>query len=88
MTKEDELYFDTYSLLFNTDGWKQLVKDFEGMGHLLNQVELTSTVDELHFKKGQLNIIAQILNLETTTSAAKEAALADEEDLNADAEWL
>ena len=86
MTKEDEIYFDNYFTLFNEAGWKQLVKDFEAMGHLINQVELTSTVDELNFKKGQLNIIAQILNLETTTSATKEAAKADEEDLNANAE--
>ena len=80
MTKEDEIYFDNYFGLFRNKGWQQLVEEYKAQGNVINIVELTKDGDDLNFRKGQLNIIGAIVNLEKYITDTHQAALDADED--------
>jgi len=65
MSQELETYFNNYFAMFRSEGWKQLVSDLSGNVAQINSVEMTTDNDNLNFRKGQLAILATILNLET-----------------------
>lgn len=65
MDKETQEYYDTYFSLFASDGWKQLVSDFGNNVLQINSVEAAKDSDDLFFRKGQLNILGHLLNLQT-----------------------
>jgi hypothetical protein len=48
------------------EGWKELMKELSANALNINTVEATRDNDDLNFRKGQLNILAFILNLEST----------------------
>ncbi len=64
MDKETQEYYDTYFSLFASDGWKQLVSDFGNNVLQINSVEAAKDSDDLFFRKGQLNILGHLLNLQ------------------------
>ena len=66
MDKEVEQYHNTYFDLFSTDGWKQLIEELRQNAFVINSVEATKDKNDLHFRKGQLNVLAHLLNLEAT----------------------
>tara|TARA_R110000751_G_scaffold99853_3_gene193422 strand:- start:910 stop:1170 length:261 start_codon:yes stop_codon:yes gene_type:complete len=70
--KELEAYYNTYRDLFVTDGWKQLVTDLLQNANVINSVESTKDREDLYFRKGQLAILAHVINLETQLQAAEE----------------
>ncbi|MEL0015520.1 MAG: hypothetical protein VW715_09920 [Rhodospirillales bacterium] len=74
MTKELEVYFANYFEMFRLEGWKQLIKDLSENVAQINSVELTTDNDNLHFRKGQLAILATLLNLEAQIQTAEQAA--------------
>jgi hypothetical protein len=79
--QETQQYYDAYFSLFITDGWKQLVQEFTDNAIQINSVEATKDADDMYFRKGQLNILAHLLNLETIVKTNyEEAAKASEED--------
>jgi hypothetical protein len=65
MTQELETYFNNYFAMFRSEGWKQLISDLQSNVGQINSVEMTTDNDNLNFRKGQLAILATILNLET-----------------------
>ena len=65
MTQELEDYFNNYFAMFRSEGWKQLISELHNNVGQINSVEMTTDSDNLHFRKGQLAILATILNLET-----------------------
>jgi len=69
-----ESYYDTYNDLFITDGWKQFVEDFTEKAVIINSVEATNDGDDLHFRKGQLNIIASMVHLQDLVDYARTEA--------------
>ena len=69
---ELEIYFREMNELFRMDGWQSLIKDLTLNLPLINSVENTKDDKDLYFRKGQLNIIGTILNLEETTRAGQE----------------
>jgi len=75
MTKELEVYFANYFEMFRSEGWKQLMKDLGQNVAQINSVELTTDNDNLHFRKGQLAILATLFNLETQINNAEKDAL-------------
>jgi chaperonin cofactor prefoldin len=79
MTKELEAYYNTYFDLFRTDGWKQLVNELKDNAIALNSVEGVKDENDLYFKKGQIAVLANLVNLETTITNAFE-------EINSDAE--
>jgi hypothetical protein len=70
--KELEAYYNTYRDLFVTDGWKQLVNDLVQNARVINSVENTKDNEDLYFRKGQLAILAHIINLEAQIQTAEE----------------
>ena len=81
MDQETQAYYDKYFSLFLTDGWKQLMEDFNTNAMQINSVEATKDSDDLHFRKGQLNILAHLLNMEIIVKTNyEEASKPPEED--------
>ena len=81
MDQENQAYYDKYFSLFMTDGWKQLMEDFGSNVANINSVEATKDSEDLQFRKGQLNVLAHLLNLENImTTNYEEATKPTEED--------
>ena len=81
MDQETQEYYDNYFSLFMTDGWKQLIQEFGSNTVQINSVEATKDSNDMYFRKGQLNILAHLLNLETiVTTNYEEATKPQEED--------
>lgn len=69
MASETEEYYNKYFDLFQKDGWKQLVEELQQNALVINSVEATKDSNDLYMRKGQLNVLAYILNLEATINA-------------------
>jgi hypothetical protein len=79
--QETQQYYDAYFSLFITDGWKQLVQEFTDNAVQINSIEAAKDANDMYFRKGQLNVLAHLLNLETIVKTNyEEAAKASEED--------
>ena len=66
MDKSDEKYYEDLQDMFMTAGWKELIKELSANALQINSVEATKDNDDMFFRKGQLNILSFILNLEST----------------------
>ena len=80
MDQETQTYYDQYFSLFLTDGWKQLVQDFSNNALQINSLEAVKDADDMHFRKGQLNVLAHLINMETIVSTNYEEATKTEND--------
>ena len=69
LDQETQQYYDNYFTLFSTDGWKQLTEELTQNALVINSVEATKDENDLYMRKGQINVLAYILNLEATTNA-------------------
>jgi len=78
---ELETYFEHMNDLFRTEGWKALIKDLSLNVPLINSVESTKDDKDLYFRKGQLNILGTILNLEETTRIGQEESQREDDPL-------
>jgi hypothetical protein len=63
--------------LFRSEGWKQLLDDLSSNAVMINSVEVTKDLEDLHFRKGQLSVIANLLNLEAQIDTAEQQQLED-----------
>lgn len=70
MTPNDEVYYNNYFDLFNHEGWKQLLEELTINGSSINSIVPVKDVEDLFFRKGQLNIVSSILNLQNTIEAS------------------
>jgi hypothetical protein len=66
--KEVEEYYNKFFDLFMTDGWKQLIEELRQNALAINSVEATKDSNDLYIRKGQLMVLAHMLNLESTIS--------------------
>ena len=71
MNKGDEEYFGNLKLMFQSPGWKLLMIDLHNNAAAINSVENTTDVNDLFFRKGQLAVIANLLNLEDVIQRAE-----------------
>lgn len=62
----DEEYYNIMDEMFASDGWKQLMEELADNASNINSVEATKDENDLFFRKGQLNSLSFILNLEST----------------------
>lgn len=74
MTPETEKYFRDLNDMFRSDGWKILLGDIQASAANVNSVEGTKDEQDLFFRKGQLAVMANILNLEAQVAAAQQQA--------------
>ena len=77
--KDLELYYRNIRDMFGTDGWKQLMEDLKSNAMVINSVEAAKDNEDLYFRKGQLAIIANLLNLEAQIDATEAEALKEDE---------
>ena len=80
MDRETQEYYDNYFSLFIEDGWKQLMEDFDSNFTNINSVEATKDPNDMYFRKGQLNILSHLLNLESIINSNYEEANKTEDD--------
>lgn len=81
MDKELEIYYNHYFDLFRNEGWKQLLEDLKNNALVINSVESLKDEADMHFRKGQLQILASLLNLEATINNAHEELTNDVESI-------
>jgi hypothetical protein len=74
MTPETEKYFRDLNDMFRSEGWKILLGDIQASAIGVNAIENTKDEQDLYYRKGQLAVMNNILNLETQVSAAQEQA--------------
>lgn len=76
MTTDVELekYYRSFEEMFRSDGWKNLLQDLQGSANTVNSVEACQDDKDLYFRKGQLVVMANLLNLEAQIETAKQQA--------------
>jgi|TARA_R110000787_G_scaffold70019_2_gene155664 hypothetical protein len=77
--KDLEKYYDGYREMFITSGWKQLQEDLTQNASIIDSVQACKDNEDLYFRKGQLAIISNLVNLEDQIKAAEEQANEAEE---------
>jgi len=70
--RELEKYYRSFEEMFRSDGWKNLMEDIKGSADNVNSVEACKDDKDLYFRKGQLVVMANMLNLEAQIETAKE----------------
>jgi hypothetical protein len=78
VNQETEKYFNNYFSLFRTDGWQTFIKELQANAASINNLQQVKDAADMNFRKGQLDVLASILNIETSMEATK--AEADKED--------
>ena len=72
MAPELQNYYEDRFLMMSTQGWNDLIEDLENMKKPIEDVTAIKTVDDLYFRKGQLDIIKWILTLKEVSALAYE----------------
>mgnify|MGYP001121539634 FL=1 len=81
MDTQTETYFRHLKDMFNSEGWKIFLDDIRQGVANVNSVEMAKDEQDLYFRKGQLAVMANILNIEAQVEAAE--AEANEDDAEA-----
>ena len=80
MDRETQEYYDNYFSLFSSAGWKQLMEEFSSNAFNINSVEATKDPDDMYFRKGQLNVLAHLINMESIVNTNYEGASEEKDD--------
>lgn len=70
--KATEAYFRSLNDMLRSEGWKNFLQEINATATQANSVELTKDANDLYFRKGQLSILANILNFETQVANAQQ----------------
>jgi hypothetical protein len=79
--KETEDYYNRFFDLFANDGWKQLVDELKVNAENINNVQALKDEQDMSIKKGQLMVLATLINLEVTINNAHEELVSDDQGL-------
>ena len=74
----DEDYFGHMKMMFRTEGWEILLSELKNQSEMIGDIQDISTVEALHYAKGQLNTIGGILNFEDVIRRSEESQEEDE----------
>lgn len=83
-----EAYFASMQDLVAYEPFKLHLEELRQQGEAINSVENCTGVDELYFRKGQLNIIGTLLNLEVAIGLNQEEYNKSLEPHNDESEWV
>ena len=73
MTNQElEKYYRSLETMFRSKGWKNFKDDMLKSANEINSVEACKDDKDLYFRKGQLVVMANVLNLEAMIEQAKE----------------
>lgn len=67
MNRELQDYYEERFSMCSSIGWKQLIEDIQLMKPEVESIKGATTLEQLHFKKGELSIINWLLNLESAS---------------------
>ena len=67
MNRELQDYYEERFSMCSSIGWKQLIEDIQLMQPEVESIKGATTLEQLHFKKGELSIINWLLNLESAS---------------------
>ena len=70
MNKELQDYYEARFSTTSTQGWKDLMEDLEVMQKTYADISRLKSAEELHFAKGQLDIINWVLNIRKVSEEA------------------
>ena len=79
MNRDLEHYYNVYFDLFRSEGWKQLIEELTENAENVISIESIKDQNDLYFRKGQLNVLGHLVNLESITLSAYEDAVLEEE---------
>ena len=68
--KETEVYYNTYFSLFRNEGYTQLIEDLKNNAAAINSVDSLKDEADMYYRKGQLNVLASLINFETTIDSS------------------
>ena len=71
-------YYEAMLELFTTPGWKYLVEDVEKIKAVGNTLAGIGSMEELHFRRGQLDMIEKIITQPDVVRAAYDMLLAED----------
>jgi hypothetical protein len=77
---EFETYYDAIMDMIQTDGWKYLTSDLQNNAVNINSVEQTKDLEDLNFRKGQLNVMGNLFGLESQLQALRDQQDAEVEE--------
>ena len=72
MNEADILHYEQIQEMLLTQGWKNVEKEMATLVDAIEGIEAVKSVEDLYYKKGQLNIARLILNLPHTVDSALE----------------
>ena len=72
MAPDLQKYYDDQFSMMATQGWVDLVEDFQRLKASINDVTLTTDTQDLFFRKGQLDILDLILKRKETAEQVYE----------------
>lgn len=72
MDKELQRYYDERFSTIATEGWKDLMEDTEALLVSVSSLKDVKDLEDLYFKKGQIDILNWLLNLKAVSEQAFE----------------
>lgn len=72
MNKELQKYYEDRFSMMATQGWKDLIEDLETMLAATDNLSGVSTIEQLHFKKGEVSIMNWLKNLRDASAEVYE----------------
>ena len=79
MTRELQDYYENRFSMAATQGWRDLLEDIDLMLSSTDTVKGVETVEQLHFRKGEVSIMTWLKNLKQSSEEVYEQ-LQQEED--------
>jgi hypothetical protein len=80
MKKEIQKYYEDRFAMMATQGWKDLIEDVETMLAATDNLGGISTVEQLHFRKGEVSVMNWIKNLRDASGEVYERLQEEEDD--------
>jgi hypothetical protein len=71
---ETEKYWDDLRVMMLTDGWKALIEELIEKEEAVDSIRHTKDEADLNYRKGQLSIIASLVDLENSIEQAEALA--------------
>lgn len=80
MNKEIQKYYEDRFSMMATQGWKDLIEDLETMLAATDNLSGVNTIEQLHFKKGEVSIMNWLKNLRDASAEVYERLQEEGED--------
>jgi hypothetical protein len=76
--EQEQMFQDLFGM-YPTAGWRRILEDMVRLAEFYNRVTDVDTVEQLWFRRGQMDIIHQILTHQDRMEAAHAHALQEQE---------